>query len=345
MKHKKTISLFWNITLMLFVFAAPLNACTNADNDKTMDKRNDNSSVGQDNTDMNTPFTTRSTIGEIVNHSAFEGFGRFLFPLRGDNYDRNMPLSQVGRLLPYHQNIVADSAATLLNRMVHRVQAGERIFYDIYTAAQKQADPSKENTGLFFFRGTPGKPFAVVCAGGGFAYVGSIHESFPHADYLSRQGYNVFAIQYRTGGAQVACEDLAAAISFIFRNAKELNVDTEGYSLWGGSAGARMAAYLGSYGASAYGGDDLPRPSTVVMQYTGHTDYTRNDPPTFAVIGENDGIASPAVMQRRIDNLKAAGIDAELHIYPNLGHGFGMGYGTSAEGWIDLALRFWEKHL
>ncbi|MBP1610664.1 MAG: esterase, partial [Acidobacteria bacterium] len=31
--------------------------------------------------------------------------------------------------------------------------------------------------------------------------------------------------------------------------------------------------------------------------------------------------------------------------YPNLGHGFGLGIGTSAEGWPDLAVAFWEKHI
>lgn len=55
-------------------------------------------------------------------------------------------------------------------------------------------------------------------------------------------------------GADVACEDLAAAITFIFEHADELGVSTDCYSLWGGSAGARMAAYLGSYGPEAYYG-------------------------------------------------------------------------------------------
>ena len=30
-----------------------------------------------------------------------------------------------------------------------------------------------------------------------------------------------------------------------------------------------MAAWLGSYGPAAFGGDDLPQPSAVIMQYTG----------------------------------------------------------------------------
>ena len=51
-----------------------------------------------------------------------------------------------------------------------------------------------------------------------------------------KRGYNAFALIYRPG-AQTACEDLARAISFIFENAEELEVDTGCYSLWGGSAG------------------------------------------------------------------------------------------------------------
>ena len=160
---------------------------------------------------------------------------------------------------------------------------------------------------------------------------------------MSRRGYNAFALQYRTGGAQVACEDLAAALSFIFRHADELGVDTKNYSLWGGSAGARMAAYLGSYGSENFGGDKLPRPGAVIMQYTGHSDWTREDPPTFVCVGELDGIASWRTMKNRVDTLANFGIATEFHKYPNLGHGFGLGLGTSADGWIDSAISFWER--
>ena len=63
-------------------------------------------------------------------------------------------------------------------------------------------------------------------------------------------------------GAQTACEDLARAISFVFENAEELEVDTDSYSLWGGSAGARMTAWLGSYGPADFGGAELPQPGS-----------------------------------------------------------------------------------
>ena len=175
--------------------------------------------------------------------------------------------------------------------------------------------------------------------------MGSLHEGFPLAEVLSRKGYNAFVLHYRSGGQAVAYEDMAVALSWIFRHAEELEISTRGYSLWGGAAGARMAADLGSYGAAAFGGEHVPRPAAVVMGYTGHTRYTKNDPPTFAVVSLDDPIASPRVMKRRITALNAAGVDTEFHLYRNAGHGFGVGTGSDAEGWMELAVRFWEKHL
>lgn len=107
---------------------------------------------------------------------------------------------------------------------------------------------------------TTGERFAVCNAGGAFAFVGAMQDSFPHALALSKQGYNAFALIYRPG-AQAACEDLARAIQFIFVHAEELEVNTDGYSLWEGSAGARMAAWVGSYGTAALGAKDLPQPA------------------------------------------------------------------------------------
>lgn len=51
-------------------------------------------------------------------------------------------------------------------------------------------------------------------------------------------------------------------------------------------------AYLGTYGTAAFGGDDLPKPGTVVIQYIGHSEYSKEDPPTYACVGTRDGIAS-----------------------------------------------------
>lgn len=211
---------------------------------------------------MKSPFDTDTRIQAVIDNPAFENYGRLLFPVNSGYYSG----STLGELrLTWYNNIDPNETVEIVNTLWQRANAGETVFYDIYTDEEKAADPAKEDTGLFFFKGNPGEKFAVCNAGGGFAYVGAMQDSFPHALELSKRGYNAFALIYRPG-AQTACEDLARAISFIFAHAEELEVDTDGYSLWGGSAGARMAALLGSYGPAAFGGDNLPQPGTVIMQ-------------------------------------------------------------------------------
>ncbi len=284
-------------------------------------------------------YTLDTSIDAVRNDAVFGDYGRLIFPVDEGYYSGNT----LGDLsLVWYNNIDPDKTVEIANYFRDHAQAGETIFYDIYTEEEKQSDPDKRDTGLFFFKGTPNAKFAVCNAGGGFAYVGAMQDSFPHALELSKLGYNAFALIYRPG-AQTACEDLSRATSFIFEHADELQVDTDGYSLWGGSAGARMAAWVGSYGTAAFGGDELPQPSAVIMQYTGHSEYSESDPPTFACVGESDGIANWRIMQRRLEALSALGIDTEFHSYPGLRHGFGIGTGTVAEGWLNQAVSFWER--
>lgn len=92
-------------------------------------------------------------------------------------------------------------------------------------------------------------------------------EGFPLAIALSEMGYNAFSIQYRTGGAQVACE------------------------------------------ASR-------KPST-----------------------------SSFAMRRSCRYQQMTTPCGEVRLVPDLRHGFGLGIGTSAEGWEKDAVRFWEKYI
>jgi acetyl esterase/lipase len=287
-----------------------------------------------------------STISDVIAHPAFTDFERLIFPWDDRTPDPNLHLREIGALLPYHSNVNPMDVVSALNRMIDDATDGKKIFYDFYTEAQKKAEPTKRNAGLFFFRGRPGAPFAIVCPGGGFAYVASLHEGFPHAVEISKSGYNVFVLKYRAGiGGAAATNDLASALSYIFRNAKSLGVSVANYSLWGSSAGARMAASIGTHGAAFYGGDNLPKPSIVVMAYTAHSEVGPNEPATFAVVGEEDGIAPPYVMERRISALRRAGTPVEFHRFENLEHGFRLGTGTNVEGWVDGAVRFWERFI
>lgn len=290
---------------------------------------------------MELPFDEDTRIDAVRTDPVFGDYGRLLFPV-DDWYMSGDTLGDLS--LTWYSHIDPKETVAIVNTLWQRANAGEQVFYDIYSEEEKALDPAKEDTGLFFFKEEPGRRFAVCNAGGAFAYVGAMQDSFPHALELSKLGYNAFALIYRPG-AQTACEDLARAISFIFQHAEELEVDTDCYSLWGGSAGGRMAAWLGTYGPAAFGGDDLPRPGTVVMQYTGHSEYSEQDPPTFACVGEQDGIANWRTMKRRLEAMSDLGIPTKFRHYPGLSHGFGLGTGTVAQGWLNEAAAFWEEQM
>ena len=234
------------------------------------------------------PFTADTPVEAVQQDGAFGDYGRLLFPVDTGYWSGDT----LGELqLTWYNNIDPEETVEIVNTLWQRAEAGETVFYDIYTEAEKAQNPDKADTGLFFFKGEAGAPFAVCNAGGGFAYVGAMQDSFPHALELSKRGYNAFALIYRPG---------------------------------------------------AFGEEDLPQPAAVVLQYTGHAEYTPEDPPTFACVGESDWIANWRTMERRLQALQDLGIPTEFHHYPGLPHGFGLGTGTVAEGWLDEAVAFWE---
>ncbi len=299
----------------------------------------------ESNTEKIGMFAMDSTVADVINDPVFEGFGRLLFPV-DRSVDTSMTLEEISNsgVYVWYSNIRPEKTVEILNELKREAAEGTPVFYSIYTEEEMEEDASKKDTGLFLFRGKPGAEFAVMNAGGGFMYVGAMHDSFPHALEVSQQGYHSFALIYRPDRAY---EDLAKAICFIYDNADALQVNPEGYSLWGGSAGARMAATLGneSYLKQFTGREDIPQAAAVIMQYTGYTDVSPDDAPTYVCVGTRDGIADWRTMQGRLDKLEALGIPTEFHSYDGLGHGFGIGTGTVAEGWVSDAIAFWENQM
>ena len=299
----------------------------------------------EENREMDDHLTTGNYVRDIVNHTALKGFGELMLPLDNNSAFYGTKFSDIGLLMPYHGNVRPDEVIDAVNHMIDEVNQNKTIFYDIYTDDQKQQEPGKRFTGLFFFRGNPDAPFAIVCPGGGFSYVGSLHEGFPLALRISESGLNAFVIRYCIGSEQFATSNLAAAIAFIFGNADLLKVSTNDYSVWGGSAGARMVGNIALSGVSVYGGGNLPKPATAVIAYTGQSSWSEDFSPSFITVAANDGIVNVTTVDRRVENLRNAGVDVEYRRYQSAGHGFGLGTGTDAEGWLDLAVKFWQQHI
>jgi predicted esterase len=80
------------------------------------------------------------------------------------------------------------------------------------------------------------------------------------------------------------------------------------------------------------------------MGYTGHEDVSGYEAPTYVIVGDDDWIAPPRLMKKRVDTLKMQGTALVFKIVLGVAHGFGLGNHTKAEGWIHEAITFWKKH-
>ena len=192
------------------------------------------------------------------------------------------------------------------------------------------------------------RPLLLFRQAGDFIYVGSLHGGFPPAMEINRKGYNVFVLKYRVGqGETISSRDLIAAVHFIRSNAEELHVAPDGFSLWGGSAGARLSSNA-SYGEGGIRRSELIHPAAVIMAYTtfaGRPSFSAEDPAAFMIAGTNDWIVPAEHMPARAAKMRKAGIPVECTILPGVEHGFGTGKGMKAEGWIDKAVDFWERQI
>lgn len=108
-----------------------------------------------------------------------------------------------------------------------------------------------------------------------------------------------------------------------------------------------MAVVLGNevYLRKLTGRADIKQAAAVILQYTGYTNVSERDAPTYACVGRQDGIASWRSMQNRLERLETFGIATEFYCYKGLNHGFGLGTGTVADGWITDALAFWKSQM
>jgi len=93
-----------------------------------------------------------------------------------------------------------------------------------------------------------GNPLVIVIHGGGWKQ-GSKEAYANHSIWLASNGYNVAAIQYRLSGEAkfpAARDDCLAAVDWLVEKAGEYGYDKNRIAVYGGSAGAHLAALTGT---------------------------------------------------------------------------------------------------
>lgn len=133
---------------------------------------------------MASDITTETKIRDIISNPSLGDWGRLLFPA-SEGYWSSDTLGDLQ--LTWYSHINPQKTVEIVRYVTECAENGEQVFYDIYSEEEKRTDPDKRNTGIFFFRGNSGAKTAICNAGGGFAYVGAMHDSLPHALELSKK--------------------------------------------------------------------------------------------------------------------------------------------------------------
>ena len=188
----------------------------------------------------------------------------------------------------------------------------------------------------------------VVFPGGGYNILAIDLEGTEVCDWLTASGINCVLLKYRvpnTGPypkSPAALEDSQRAVGLVRQHAAEWKIDANRVGVLGFSAGGHLAVALSThYDKRLYApvdaADELScRPDFAVVVYPGYLadakdtfldkldiHVTDKTPPAFIVQAENDPV--------HIENstayflaLKNANVPAELHIYAEGGHGYGL---------------------
>ena len=198
----------------------------------------------------------------------------------------------------------------------------------------------------------------IVFPGGGYQILAIDLEGTEVCDWLTSKGITCVLLKYRvpnTGpswnqpcgcdlrtGSSRPLEDAQRTVGLVRFHAAEWGIDPHKIGVLGFSAGGHLVAAVSThfdrreYPAVDAADQESSRPDFVVALYPGHLyDYdkdelfrdihiTRNTPPTFVLQAENDTVDGPSNSLIYYTALKDAGVPAELHMYPEGGHAFGL---------------------
>lgn len=188
----------------------------------------------------------------------------------------------------------------------------------------------------------------VVFPGGGYHILAIDLEGTEVCDWLNSAGITCVLVKYRVPDSgpypksSAALQDAQRALGMVRSRAAEWQIDPKRIGVLGFSAGAHLAAALSThFDQRLYDPIDAAdqvscRPDFAVIVYPGYLALAEQDfapnseihvtertPPSFIVQAEDDPV--------HVENstvyflaLKNAKVPAEMHIYANGGHGYGL---------------------
>lgn len=181
----------------------------------------------------------------------------------------------------------------------------------------------------------------IIAPGGGHSELWITHEGYNPAKWFSDRGIAAFVLKYRLAHDTLSTytidkdelADIQRAIRLVRSRAKEWGIDTARIGVMGFSAGGEVAALsamrfdYGNENATDPVDRQSSRPAFQALIYPGNSgrfEVVKNAPPVFLAGGYKDRPDIAEGIAQVYLKYKQAGVSAELHIYANAGHGFGM---------------------
>ncbi|HKI90381.1 MAG TPA: alpha/beta hydrolase [Draconibacterium sp.] len=216
----------------------------------------------------------------------------------------------------------------------------------------------------------------VICPGGGYSIEAMDHEGYDMAKWLAERGVAGIVLKYRLpyGHDQIPSEDARRAMRIVRNNAEEWGINPGKIGIAGSSAGGHLASTVGTRFDTGIKDSKDPleriscRPDFMLLLYPvitfresfGHMGSRKNligegndwkmvekysnemhvtpeTPPTFLVLADDDKTVPPKNSVEFYLALKKNHIPAEMHIFQQGGHGFGMNKNNlPVEQWPNL---------
>jgi acetyl esterase/lipase len=181
----------------------------------------------------------------------------------------------------------------------------------------------------------------VICPGGGHSNLAIEHEGHNVGKWLADNGIAGFVLKYRLAREkgspykieEHAFQDGQRALRLVRHKAKEYNVGPRQIGIMGFSAGGDVVLYSSTkYDSGKADAVDAveresSRPDFQVILYPAipsKLNFSKDNPPAFLVCGNQDRQNISEGLATLYLNMKRGGINAELHIYASVGHGFGL---------------------
>jgi endo-1,4-beta-xylanase len=234
------------------------------------------------------------------------------------------------------ENGAPGSEGQTAKELVEKSSNGERKVSSIHNPSLTAYLPVKEKAT---------RAAVIVIPGGAHRYLAIDHEGYNVAQWLSERGIAAFVLKYRLARETNshykieihALADTQRSVRVVRSRAQEWNIDPAHVGVLGFSAGGELAALAamrrgdGKAEAADATEKQSSRPNFQALIYPGSSgkiEPTKDSPMVFLACAYNDRPDISEGLAEVYLKFKKAGVPAELHIYSEGGHGFGLRSGN-----------------